>query len=79
MVIHLLSVKGTECISGSVRLDNGSRAGEGFVEICIFGYWRPFCGGYDRYNFTEAEAGVVCKSIGYLYANGMSTIIIMLI
>ena len=53
-----------------MRLDNGSRAGEGFVEICIFGYWRPLCGGDDRYEFSEVQAEVVCKSIGYLYANG---------
>ena len=60
-------VRGSECISGSVRLVGGSTPYEGLVEICIFQSWQPVC----ESSFFYPEANVTCNSLGYSASPGM--------
>ena len=49
------------CVDGSVRLENGSIAQEGRVEVCVNGVWGTICSsGWDK-----NDALVVCRVLGY--------------
>ena len=53
--------RGLECCDGSLRLAGGSVSNEGQVEICWSGEWKTVCDN----NWSENEARVVCRQLGY--------------
>ena len=57
-----LSNKYAGCPTNNIRLVGSSRANQGRVELCINGRWVTVCDDH----WTAVEAGVVCKSLGYL-------------
>ena len=64
----MFTVRGSECVSGSVRLVGGANAAEGLVEICIFQFWHPMC----AEQFSDIEADVVCNWLGYSSGQGLT-------
>ena len=50
------------CCDGTVRLAGGSLSNEGRVEICQSGEWKTVCDN----NWSDNEARVVCRQLGYL-------------
>ena len=64
MIILFVSytiIESDDCVDGSVRLQNGSIAQEGRVEVCVNGVWGIICGsGWDK-----NDALVVCRVLGY--------------
>ena len=54
------------CVSvEDVRLVGGSKESEGRVEVLIHGVWGTVCNG----DFDALDALVLCRMIGYRYAN----------
>ena len=53
----------TSCVEGTVHLVGGNSMKEGRVQVCYLGEWHSVCG--DRWSEMEAEADVVCSSLGY--------------
>lgn len=51
------------CTNGDVRLVNAEVTNEGRVEICNSNAWGTVCG---VSSFSDVEAQVVCKQLGYL-------------
>ena len=60
----------TTCVEGTTLLVYGRNVKEGKVLICHDGEWYSVCG--DGWN--EAEADVVCSSLGYSAENGQEAI-----
>ena len=51
----------TSCIIGDIRLQGGSTASEGRVEVCQLNIWGGICS-----DFWEAvDAQVACRQLGY--------------
>ena len=51
----------TICVSGAVRLVNGSSDREGIVEVCYQGVWTTV----DGYSWDYRDARVLCRQLGY--------------
>ena len=77
IIILLVFHTGTYCTDGELRLADGMTSSSGRVEICSRGYWGSMCGW--RYDwgdyqyvsvFTNADAGVICKQLGYIAEEG---------
>ena len=49
------------CTKGSVRLANGVRENEGYVEVCKNGLWGTICD--PSGDWGEAESRVVCRQL----------------
>lgn len=49
------------CADGDVRLVGGINEAEGQVEMCYNKFWGPVC--HDSWH--TADAGVVCRQLGY--------------
>ena len=49
------------CQDGNIRLMNGSRSGEGRVEVCYGVGYGTVCDDY----WDELEARVVCRQLGF--------------
>lgn len=58
MFVHLAS---SNCTQGDIRLQYGSNAREGTVEVCISGYWSSICGTF----WDSRNADVVCRQAGF--------------
>ena len=50
-----------ECEEGEVRMVGGEREGEGWVEVCVDGFWGSVCGD----GFDQKAAFVICREFGY--------------
>ena len=61
-------------MNGSVRLINGGRASEGYVQICVNGVWGHVCNN----DWSSENARVVCRQLGYSTA-GMNLLVAFLI
>ena len=51
----------SNCTQGDIRLQYGSNAREGTVEVCIGGYWSSICDTF----WDSRNADVVCKQVGF--------------
>ncbi|XP_019853225.1 PREDICTED: deleted in malignant brain tumors 1 protein [Amphimedon queenslandica] len=60
------SVQQSNCTNGEVRLVDGSGPYEGRVEVCINKAWGTVCSN----GWTNTDANVVCKQLGYLPMGG---------
>ena len=49
------------CAHSSVRLVNGATASEGTLELCLYAQW----GTVPIFRFSNLEARVVCRMLGY--------------
>ena len=67
-LVFILYAATRRCTNGTVRLVNGSLDSAGRVEICINGVWGTVCGQW--YNWSENEARVVCRQLGYSVNTG---------
>ena len=56
------SVQQSNCTDGEVRLVDGSGPHEGRVEVCINEAWGTVCSN----GWSNTDANVVCKQLGYL-------------
>ena len=69
------STEGDDCTYGSVRLvgedidDDGVRAREGRVEVCINHAWGTVC----NHLFTQGDAEVVCGQLDGFYKEGKNS------
>ena len=65
-----VSVVSNSCEDGRVYLENstsGDESGPKLVEMCSEGVWSPVC----DYNWTVADATVVCRELGYKDSGNM--------
>ena len=60
--IFCLSVR-SSCVHGDLRLQDGSSATEGRVEICMDGIWGTICGAFLGIN----AATVICRQLGFIH------------
>ncbi|XP_019862605.1 PREDICTED: deleted in malignant brain tumors 1 protein-like [Amphimedon queenslandica] len=60
------TVQQSNCTNGMIRLVNGSGPHEGRVEVCINKAWGTVCSN----GWTNTDANVVCKQLGYLPMGG---------
>ena len=65
MDAYILCIAGyiepVDCVSGDVRLINGTSKSQGRLEVCIGNVWGTVCGrSWDTY-----DSQVVCKQLGY--------------
>lgn len=51
----------TVCTNGDIRLQGGTKPGEGRVEICNNNQWGTVC-----YSWRRAVANVACRQLGFL-------------
>ena len=58
--IFCLSVR-SSCVHGDLRLQDGSSATEGIVEICMDGIWGNICGAF----LDNNAATVMCRQLGF--------------
>ena len=52
-----------QCLTGDVRLVNGSTEMAGRLEVCFNGVWGTVC----RFGWTAEAATVVCKQLGFTF------------
>ena len=66
-----------DCIDGDVRLvdDDNYNATEGRVEFCVGGLWGTVC----NYLWSEADAAVVCKQLGFDAPGNIHAIVLVLV
>ena len=54
-------IEPVDCVSGDIRLINGTSKSQGRLEVCIGNVWGTVCGrSWDTY-----DSQVVCKQLGY--------------
>ena len=58
-----LPITDATCVEDTIHLVGGHSVKEGRVQVCYSGEWHSICG--DRWSEKEAEADVVCSSLGY--------------
>ncbi len=61
VVCQSISLEGSNCSTGDVRLVNGSNSLEGRVEICFNGAWGTVC----NRQFDQDVAAVICHQLNY--------------
>ena len=60
----------SNCTNGDLRLVGGASLAEGRVEMCYNNAWGTVCDD----GFTKEEALVVCRQLGLLQTEGMTTV-----
>ena len=61
--VGLNSTMQSSCEDGDVRLEDGSNALEGRVEVCFNKAWGTVCDN----SFSTSDADVVCRQLGYRF------------
>ena len=67
-MLLVLGYQGTiagDCITGDIRVVNGSNPLEGRLEICINNAWGTVC----RDSFSSDDAQVACRQLGNITGN----------
>ena len=59
-----------ECLTGSIRMVNGTFNNEGRLEVCYNNEWGTVCDDY----FDHEEAKVVCRQLQFP-VNGETTVV----
>lgn len=57
----VLIIAQSQCVNGTVRLQDGPTQFEGRVEVCLAEEWRTVCNDFWGHN----EALVVCRQLGF--------------
>ena len=64
------SLETVECDDGDVRLVTGDTRGQ--VEVCVNKRWLTVCHNYE--GWSDADATVVCRQLGYASGKNVFTI-----
>ena len=68
--LFLFSMYIGECSTGSLRLVDGQSKREGRLEVCFLNHWNTACG-----LFSDANARVTCRQLGYTLDGKQSPIV----
>ena len=75
MLLIVIPIILLDCEDGDIRLLGGSSSLEGRVEVCYSGVWGTVCDN----QWTNADAAVTCRQLGYSSSGTVVFIILMVI